>query len=65
MTKTTTEAQATTYRIQAKTETTPWQDEGSGDSWVTREAAESVMAKLERTNEDGRAIEYRVVEHVS
>ena len=57
-----------TYRIQARIPgSTPWQDEGSGDSWDTYEQAERAMARLERdepANNEGRTIEYRVVECV-
>ena len=59
----------TRYCIQARIPgSTPWQDEGSGDSWDTREDAERAMGRLahrEPRNDFGQPIEYRVVEVIA
>lgn len=52
----------TTYRIQSRIAgQTPWSPEGSGDEFDTIEEAEAAMPSLEPLNDDGDALEYRVV----
>lgn len=39
-----------------------WQREASSEAFLFREDAESVAATLERVNEEGKRLEYKVVE---
>lgn len=50
------------YAIQCRIpEKTAWEQEGSGDRYESREAAEAALETLEDSNDDGEPLEYRVV----
>lgn len=52
-----------TYQIQERiTGKTTWTSEPSGERYQDQASAERDVARLESTNDDGEAVEYRVVE---